>query len=185
MTAALGRDVEELVEAVVLLSADVKAAADLSKVLGDTQFARRTFVRAVFALVEGNMNLMASVCLQSADRGEVQMSVNEREVLSQERNVQRKSMGTTIPKFKPAKDRLGPLMNIFARLYGRTYALNKSNAGWRSFATSVELRNRITHPRNASAFKVNDAELRTLEHAKAWFADSMEDLLNTCFATRH
>ena len=49
MTAALGRDVEELVEAVVLLSADVKAAADLSKVLGDTQFARRTFVRAVFA----------------------------------------------------------------------------------------------------------------------------------------
>ena len=184
-TSALDRDVEELVHAVVMLSADVKAAADLSKVLGDTQFARRTYVRAVFALVEGNMNLMANVCLQSANRGEIQMSAMEGEVVRQERTIERQGVPATIPKFMPAKDRLGPLMNIFARLYGRSHSLNKCNAGWQSFATAIELRNRITHPRNASAFEVTSVELDTLQEARSWFADAIEDLLKTCVATQH
>jgi hypothetical protein len=60
---ALDRDVDLLVEGVVLLASDVSAAARLSDLHGDTQFARHTNVRAVFALKEGNMNFMASVVL--------------------------------------------------------------------------------------------------------------------------
>ena len=184
-SSALDRDVEELVHAVVLLAVDVKASANLSKVLGDTQFARRTYVRAVFALVEGNMNLMANVCLECVNRSEIQISALESEVLRQERTIEKQGISTTIPKFLPAKDRHGPLMNTFARLYSRTYGLDKSNSGWRSFTNAIELRNRITHPRNALAFEVTDSELDALEEARSWFADAIEDLLKTCIATQH
>ena len=127
-TLALEHAVTDLVDSVMVLASDVKAAAKLSEVIGDTQFARRAYVRAVFALVEGNMNLMASVILSAEQRGEIQVSVDENEILRQERAIEKQGEMITRPKFIPTKDRLGLLMEIFARLYGQKYQLDKSIA---------------------------------------------------------
>ena len=110
MSAALDRDVELLVQGVVLLASDVTAAARLSELHGDTQFARRTYVRAVFAMIEGNMNFMATVVLASSERGEILLSPREREIARQERISMEAGEPTVRPKFVPLGDRLSPLM---------------------------------------------------------------------------
>jgi hypothetical protein len=184
-TAALDRDVELLVRGVALLASDVSAAARLSELHGDTQFARRTYVRAVFALIEGNMNFMAGVVLASAERGEIELTPRELEIARQERVSMEAGRPAVGPKFIPLGDRLSPLMSMFARCHARTYALYKGSSGWVSFSAAIEIRNRITHPRSESAFAVSNAELECLAKGKEWFAASIEELLSACSATTH
>ena len=108
-TDALDRDIERLVEAVQVLASDVQAAANLSEAR-DTQFTRRVYVRAAFALVEGNINLMAEVILGALDRQEVRLVPKEIEILRQERLTSDEGgMPTVRVKFVPVCDRVAPV----------------------------------------------------------------------------
>jgi hypothetical protein len=64
----------------------VRAAAQLAH-SGDTPFARRAYVRSAFALVEGNLNLMAEVILGVEGRNEIRLSKSEQGILPQERQI--------------------------------------------------------------------------------------------------
>lgn len=70
-TINIERDVERLVDALNLLSTDVKAAANLSRI-DDTQFTRCTYIRAMFAMIEGNIHLMSTVIVSASNRGEIE-----------------------------------------------------------------------------------------------------------------
>src|SRR5258708_9665455 len=83
-TETLDRDIEQLAEAMQLLAEDVQAAASLSE-MRDTGFGRRAYIRAAFALIEGNVNLMAHVVLGALGRKEVHLLPKEIEILRQER----------------------------------------------------------------------------------------------------
>src|SRR6266849_1451566 len=120
-TAILNQDVEQFVRAVQVLSSDVQAAAKLSET-ADTQFARRAYVRAAFALIEGNLNLMADVILLALDRQEVQLSSNEIEILRQERHTSNENgLPIVRVKFVPIRDRAAPVFEMFSRLYGKKF----------------------------------------------------------------
>ena len=89
-----------------VLSADVSAAASLSTYLGDTQFARRAFVRAVFALIEGNVNLMAGVVVAAGLRSEITLTSQELAILREERLVvDDAGVVKVYLKFVPMRDR--------------------------------------------------------------------------------
>lgn len=179
-TDALDRDIEQLVGAVQVLASDVQAAAKLSET-GDTQFARRAYARAAFALVEGNINLMAKVILDASQRQEVHLQSREIEILRQERHTSNEAgLPVVRVKFVPIRDRTAPVFEMFSRLFGKCFQLDKSSTGWVDFTTAIEVRNRITHPKNAASFKIDDSELNTVERARQWFADRVEALLNEC-----
>lgn len=180
-TNPLEQSVTALVAALQVLSADVVAAASLPEKLGDTQFARRAYVRAVFAMIEGNINLMADVVLSAASRGEVTLSTNDYEVLRQERStVTVGEVSKTQVKFVPIRDRVGIVMREFAATHNGSFKLDKSTAGWTNFTAAIDLRNRITHPKDASSFEVSDAVLANVGAAKHWFADQVEEILKLC-----
>lgn len=177
-TSGLDSDIAQLVEAVQLLASDVVLAGQLSGVK-DTQFARRAYVRAAFALVEGNLNLMADVILRTSDRGEIQLSLDETQVLRQKRaSIDKNGMQIVSVKFVPIRDRIGPVFEMFARQFGKMFRLDKNGSGWVAFHEAIEIRNRITHPRNAQSFKIEDADLNSVERARAWFANSVKALLD-------
>lgn len=179
-TDALNRDVEGLVEALGVLASDVQAAAALSKT-GDTQFVRRVYVRAVFALIEGNINLMAEVILGALERKEVHLRPKEIELLRQERHISDEgALPIVHVKFVPIGDRIAPVFDMFSRLFGKSFRLDKSSTGWVDFSTAIKIRNRINHPKNAASFAVDDSELNAVERARTWFADSVETLLQKC-----
>ncbi|HEY1188030.1 MAG TPA: hypothetical protein VGE74_10255 [Gemmata sp.] len=179
-TEALDRDVERLVEAVQVLASDVQAAAKLSE-MRDTQFSRRAYIRAAFALVEGNINLMAEVILDASSRMEVGLAPKEIEILRQERHTSDEAgLPVVRVKFVPIRDRIAPVFEMFSRLFGKCFKLDKCAAGWVDFTTAIELRNRISHPKNAASFTIDDSELDAVERARQWFADSVEVLLKQC-----
>ena len=180
MTEITERDINRLIQAVHVLASDVKAAEKLSE-RGDTQFARRAYVRAAFALVEGNINLMAEVILDASKREEVILTARELEILSQERYTSNQDGLLVVHvKFVPIRDRIAPVLEMFSRLFGKYFRLDKSTVGWCDFITAIELRNRITHPKNVESFLIIDSELNAVERAREWFADSVEALSKQC-----
>lgn len=177
---ALNRDIEALVEAVSVLASDVQAAASLSKTR-DTQFVRRVYVRAAFALIEGNINLMAEVILGALERKEVLCLPKEIELLRQERHTSHEgALPIVHVKFVPIRDRIAPVFDMFSRLFGKSFRLDRSSTGWVDFNTAIEIRNRINHPKNAASFAIDDSELNAIRRARKWFADSVETLLQEC-----
>lgn len=176
----LEADVKRLVDALLVLTSDVKLAANLSQV-ADTQFARRTYVRAVFAQIEGNINLMADVVVEAEKRGEITLTTQDIELLLEERR-STDGAGTVVrrPKFVPVRDRMTPAMELFASTYGASFKPDKSTTGWERFLRAMELRNRITHPKNASSFDIADSDLDDVRAAREWFATTVESLLDAC-----
>ena len=69
---------------------------------------------------------------------------------------------------------------MFSRLFSKTFRLDKSSTGWVDFKKAIEIRNRITHPKNAASFAIDDSELNAVERARQWFADSIKALLDEC-----
>jgi hypothetical protein len=175
---AFDRDMKELVASLQILVSDVRTAYDLSQ-QRDTPFARRAYVRAVFAMIEGNINLMAGAALAAAARGDIHASKCELEVLRQEREeISVNGVRFTRVKFVPICDRVGPVFHLFARIAPSRFVLDKGGSGWRDFKRAVEIRNRITHPKRADCFAIIDADLTAVEGARSWIASSVERLCN-------
>src|SRR5262249_1634218 len=156
----------------------VTAAAELSH-SSDTQFARRMYVRSAFALVEGNINLMADLILRAAARNEIKLAPDENKVLRQEQESSsgERRRGTRV-RFVSMRDRMAPVFQLFSHLYGRTFRLDKATQGWVDFLAALDVRNRITHPKNAASFAISDEELNAVERARQWFADRVQALLD-------
>jgi hypothetical protein len=135
----------------------------------------------VFAQIEGNINLMADVIVEAQKRGEVTLTTQDVELLLEERR-STDATGTVVtrPKFVPVRDRITPVIELFASIYGSSFKPDKSTTGWERFLRAMELRNRITHPKNASSFDIADSELDDVSAAREWFATTVKRLLDEC-----
>ncbi|MCW3094771.1 MAG: hypothetical protein JWL77_389 [Chthonomonadaceae bacterium] len=149
--------------------------------LKDSQFTRRVYVRAVFALIEGNINLMADVILAASGRDEVALTTREAEALRQERQITtEQGVDVTRVKFVPIRDRIVPVFSTFARMFEERFLPDRSTSGWTDFIAAIEIRNRITHPKNAASFDISDNDLGIVERAREWYAASIQALLAVC-----
>lgn len=180
MTRELEQGVERLVAPAQVLAADVRQAAQISET-SDTQVARRAYVRAAFALIECNLNLMADVVVRAVGRDEVHLEPAEIEFFGEKPFTSDKD-GTKAfrPKFLSIQDRVWPTFELFSRLYGKRFRLHKGDTGWVRFTGAIKIRNRITHPKDATSFEISEEELEIVEDARRWFANSVEDLLDAC-----
>ena len=104
----LDRDIGSLLEALNVLASDIDLAAKLSH-NGDTQFARRVYIRAVFALFEGNLNLMSDLVMRASERHEIVLNDSEREILSQAK------------RWVNFGKRIGRVFEAFSRLFPESH----------------------------------------------------------------
>lgn len=171
----LEQDEANAVAILGVFSSDVEQSAELGKHC-DTQFTRRTYIRAVFALIEGNINVMSDVVLKAALRGEIILSEGDMESLKQERQ----HNGKTRPSYHKLCDRLGEVCAAFARLNGSDFVLNKNSRGWTDFLEAIQVRNDIMHPKSTESFHVSDTRFGQVQRARSWHNDELARLLQTC-----
>jgi hypothetical protein len=170
------RDIERLVAALSQLSEDVSLAASLP----ESQFARRAWTRAVFALLECNTNLMADVILKANSRGEVSLSPAEFAVLREEsyRLTSNGREAKSHSSFSPLRGRFRFVVELFAKLYDVEFVLDSGGAGWSMFSDAVDVRNRITHPSSVNDFCISRGDIDAIEAARKWYVDEIERLLS-------
>jgi hypothetical protein len=125
--------------------------------------------------------IVANVILDAFARQEVCLLPEEIEVLRQDRQATNEAgLQVVRVKFVPKCDRITPVLKMFSRLFGKCFRPDKSSNGWSAFTAAIDIRNQITHPKDATSLAIDNSELNAVERARQWFADSVEALLYEC-----
>lgn len=124
-----------------------------------SQFARRTYCRCFFALVEGVIGWMRRHTLTFYEgvlgQGEIQELKNRAGILEKAFNA----------------------LDLYTNVAGADTPLDKLSKEWIVLKKAIDIRNRITHPSFAEELLISDQDLRTIEEAEQTFFD----LIQECF----
>lgn len=172
----IGKALAESKDILKALHEDVDLAERMWK-QQDTQFWRRTFIRSVFALIEGFTYCLKQVALEASKKFRVEMSKSEVALLSEESyEVNDKGEAETKTAFIQLPGNIRFVFNMYSRAYGLNYKLKIDDNGWLSFKEALKVRNRLTHPKSTSDVLVSDQDMSYAENAAIWFVKSSDEV---------
>jgi hypothetical protein len=69
-------------------------------------------------------------------------------------------------------------LETFSRHFGVDSRVRRDSAGWNAFGTARELRNRLLHPKNATAFQFRNSDLNQLLATRNWWYEEVHGCLS-------
>lgn len=155
-----------------LLGGDIKMC-DAALREDDSQFWRRTYVRALFAYIEGLNYLKKVHAFQAHLAGRVKYTKAELSVILEE-SYELNNQGEAVERtsFKSLDKNLRFAFQVYARIYDICFKVDCSGLGWQSFKTAIKIRNRVTHPKRLSDLSITDDELQTLDETLEWYVQN-------------
>ena len=135
------------------------------EIFSEYQLYARSFVRAVFAHVEGITFLMRQVVLWAYERKEISLSEVEYQKLS-EKN-----------RFNSFRDNFDLAFNYFTRLFRFAFRPNKDDARWQNFCRASVVRDSIAHPKTPTQFLLSGDAVRDAQLGLLWFSDNFREML--------
>jgi hypothetical protein len=155
----------------------VQAIRDLDE--EDSPCRRRALVRAVFANIEGTVYYLKIRTLRRAKGNFSRFSPAELAMLREETySVNARGHARTRRRYTPIPENFRFTMSMFMRGVLPNFRLDLTDDGWVAFCESVEVRNRITHPKSAESLDVTRAEIDLVNKAYRWFVRTT--LLSFC-----
>lgn len=145
----------------------------------DTQFTRRAYIRSVFAYIEGTVWIFKQTCLKVKPiSGNRRMSLAEYALLNEE-TYELKSNGEpkVQTKFLCLPDNVKFIFGLISKLFQAGIDLGVGKKEWDSFLKALELRHRITHPKESQAFEISNKEIQMCKEVCSWF----NELVHACF----
>ena len=168
----LARELTPIFHLWFTLSSDV-AAARAAMVSNDTQFARRQFVRATFANLEG----LTSTLKQLSLRSPAIFSAAESALLREE-TFSLDDKGE--PRVAASHLKLAANIQFAFRMYARScdlrFSLSTSESEWSDLKLAMDVRNRLMHPRRLKDLTVPEAEVEAGSRASAWISGKHAEL---------
>jgi len=163
----------------------------------DSQFWRRTYVRTLFALIEGvtyRFKRAALACFEdrmnrspnSKVRYPIQLSDADNAMLREQIfDLDDKGQSYSQTKFIPLSKNLRFAFASLARAYEVNFAFDLNSAEWSSFQQALAIRNRLAHPKASTDLFVSDEELLNAKNTFNWFRLGLErlftDCMNSCY----
>ena len=159
------RRMRRLGELVDELRGDVDQAIEEMEDYDDDQFSRRTYVRTVFAMIEGAVFALKQEALEQSCLGKFDLSSDDLAKLAEKSGYLsfRENIKFTFP--------------IFARAFGETFKFDPSLGqaqGWRSLCQAKEVRDHLMHPKSVDQLEVNDSDLSTVKDAAEWVEEQLD-----------
>lgn len=169
----------ELKSTYSVLGADFDAALAIIKEQDDSQFARRTLVRTLFAFVEGLNNQLASVAAAS----EVGLSGGELAALREETYEVNDKGEVVIRSARISlKRRIRLVLRCFPRIHGASFQPDfGGQGGWESLHEAIRVRDRLTHPKAGADLHVSESDIiKHVAGAFRWYKSTIVGLLKAC-----
>ncbi len=144
-----------------------------SRAIGSTDdLRRRSYVRAVFALIEG---LNYARLLVSTESSHLADTARQRADLAV--RVEKRALKGTDDGGIPASTRTS--FAAFAAAHDVPNPLTLSGDDWRAFVDAVAVRNRITHPRSGADCRISDEDFALVQRVHHWYQELEQRLLQT------
>lgn len=136
----------------------------------DSQYNRRTLIRAVFAAIEGVVFMLKDHALGSADKSPGLYSVAELAMLRDEAyNLKDNGTARTRTYYPATEANLRFALHMYARGIDVTTSFDADGTGWQGFRDALKVRNRVTHPKTSTDYTVSDPELAGARATYFWF----------------
>jgi hypothetical protein len=156
-----------------ILFADVLHAAVDTQRVGDA-YSRRSYVRAVFAAVEGITHGMKRVVLHVCKHWPCRLDANEVERLMDTEIDQR---GKSRKRFLSFRDNITFVFRMFAKVHGFDCEADFRCKGWSALLEAAEIRNRVTHPKCSRDLDLSDDDLAKIREAAEWYFPTRDRLV--------
>lgn len=128
---------------------------------GELQQARRAFVRAAFAMLEGTLFVFQSTLLRSPEKlshAEV-LALNEVSVVVHDGVVGER------PQFVELKEKVRLVFRLFARIFEPEFKPDFRSPDWQAFLGAIKVRHRLVPPKSLTEMAVSEADVETVEKA--------------------
>ncbi|MDQ1611481.1 MAG: hypothetical protein QOG00_1412 [Pyrinomonadaceae bacterium] len=174
----MNEEIDDFERMISSLIGDIKISLRYLTEVEANQFWRRTYIRTVFAFIEALIFHIKRVLLRVYDAGIVEFSPEELAMLREESyDLSDKGDVVTQQKFIPLTKNLKFICKAYVRYTKSNYTLKVDDSGWDSFKKSIDIRNRLTHPKSASDLDVSDDDIKVVERADNWFKEVTRALL--------
>jgi len=136
----------------------------------DSQYLRRSFIRALFAAIESVIFGMKTEILNRNNKANPPFTIGELAIL-EEKSFSLNKNGNIIeaPKFLEIKKNISFVFRAYGRSYGTQLELNVADDGWKNFVEIVNVRNRITHPKSKNDIVITNDEIIKTKLVYNWF----------------
>ncbi len=143
----------------------------------DKDIIRRSYVRSVFAFIEGYTYGFKQISLRiSEESGGIKLSPEEIVALREiEVSIDDKGNIKERPKFIPAKNSVVFSISSIVKQHEADFNLDKGG-GWNDYQTALKIRDRLMHPKNHRDLNVTDIELSQVKNAYEWFTVELRRL---------
>lgn len=149
-------DAQASVALIDALKGDVVAGLDFYSSSNHSPFSLRTYVRAFFAYVEGWAYLSKQMVLEEPILHVVAPTAKEQSILRGDR-------------FIPLDDNIKFVFAVTSKCFGSTYKLDASGREWQAFRDSIQIRNRLMHPKKPADLTLSPSEFEAAREAQLWF----------------
>jgi hypothetical protein len=139
----------------------------------ESQFWRRSLIRADFAYLEAICFQLKRLCLTetiiknaeiSIDFSTAELSLLKEETYNIDDNGRAQSSKSKIR----TADNLLFAIKMVAKLTSTDVDIDKSSKEWSDFKAAIKIRDRITHPKTALDIEISDNEIRNLQTSIHW-----------------
>lgn len=146
----------------------------------DIPFHRRTYIRTIFASIEGSVWLMKQVCLfavESPDSPEMPISEY---LLLKETNYSLKGNGDIREQsnFLSLTDNLQFTVKVVNYRHSAGIDLGVGTTAWQNFQEAIKIRNRITHSKSSDDYAITDSEMQLCINVSHWFNNITQTFLS-------
>jgi hypothetical protein len=145
----------------------------------DSDAHRRSFIRALFAMIDGVTFRLKLDVATFGDYDALELSDRDFSYLlgrAGPPSIYRRPRHLMI---RPDLN-FGYAISMYTLLYWPSYVIDGTDTGWSALDVSIGVRNRITHPKTASDLYVSDLDLTAAKTAEAWFVSLLCKIHKGC-----
>lgn len=158
------------------LTKDLVSILGKSKKLSQTK--RRSFIRALVSLIEFDTYNRKQRALQLHSSNIVHFNIAEMILLNEiQPEVDNKGEIKVKQKFIRLIDNYKFAIKLFCKASQISFVLPTNSPGWVAFKDTIEMRNRISHPKNENDIIITDHNFRTVLSAYEWFMNNYKMII--------
>jgi hypothetical protein len=153
-----------------MLSDELRTCQSLVDANPRSEELRRISVRTLFSNIEAICYRLKLSALPFAEAKTVKLENEEIAMINEESYFLADNGAAKIKKVYPKfTSNLQFTFKVYARVLGSDFKLDVESDKWDKFREAIDIRNRITHPKNLSDMKISKDDFRKATNAYNWF----------------
>lgn len=146
---------------------------------------RRSFVRALFALVEATVDQHRILLLDLHDAGKVALEPKYWAVLREvSYSIGKNGEISEQVRYMSLNRKIRAVYRVAGQVFGGDFEDRFGDNGWAEFQEAIAIRHRVTHPKSVGDIRIGGPQIELLMRGETWFRRLHDEFIRVATAHR-